>query len=58
MRLCVAHLDGEEYTGANLVDGQYLIPSFSISNAGGADETFESYRASDIYAERYSIGNF
>ena len=58
MRLCVAHLYGEEYTGANLVDGQYLIPSFSISNAGGADETFESYRASDIYAERYSIGNF
>ena len=39
-------------------DGIYLIPSFSISNAGGADETFESYRASDIYAERYSIGNF
>ena len=54
----MAHLYGEEYTGANLVDGQYLIPSFSISNAGGADETFESYRASDIYAERYSIGNF
>ena len=58
MRLSVAHLYGEEYTGANLVDGQYLIPSFSISNAGGADMDFAAYRASDIYAERYSIGNF
>ena len=58
LRLSVAHLYGEEYTGAKLVDGQYLIPSFSISNAGGADMDFDAYRASDIYAERYSIGNF
>lgn len=58
LRLSVAHLYDEEYDGANLVDGQYLIPSFSISNAGGADHDFDSYRASDIYEERYSIGNF
>ncbi len=58
LRLSVAHLYGEEYTGANLVDGQYLIPSFSISNAGDATYDFEEYRNSDIYKERYSIGKF
>jgi ribose transport system substrate-binding protein len=58
LRLSVSHLYGETYTGAVLKDGQYLIPSFSISNAGGADYTFDEYRASDIYEERYSIGNF
>lgn len=58
LRLSVAHLYGEDYDGAVLKDGQYLIPSFSISNAGGADHTFDSYRNSDIYEERYSIGNF
>lgn len=58
MRLGATHLYGEEFTGAPLTDGQYLIPSFSISNAGGADYDFDSYRASDTYAERYSIGNF
>lgn len=58
LRLSVAHLYGTEYTGAPETEGQYLIPSFSISNAGGADEDFDTYRASDIYAERYSIGNF
>ncbi len=56
LRLSVAHLYGEEYTGANLVNGQYLIPSFSISNAGDATYDFEGYRNSDIYKERYSIG--
>ena len=58
LRLSVTHLTGEAYDGAVLKDGQYLIPSFSISNAGSADHDFDSYRASDIYAERYSIGNF
>lgn len=58
LRLSAAHLYGEAYEGAVLKDGQYLIPSFSISNAGGADHDFDSYRASDIYKERYSIGNF
>jgi len=58
LRLSVAHLRDEAYTGAVLKDGQFLIPSFSISNAGGADHDFDSYRASDIYKERYSIGNF
>lgn len=58
LRLSVTHLYGEEYTGANLTDGQYLIPSFSISNAGGATYGFDEYRDSDIYEERYSIGNF
>ena len=55
LRLSVTHLYGEEYTGAKLTDGQYLIPSFSISNAGNATYDFDKYRASDIYAERYSI---
>lgn len=58
LRLSVTHLYGEDYTGAKLTDGQYLIPSFSISNAGGATYDFDAYRASDIYEERYSIGNF
>lgn len=58
LRLSVAHLYGEPYDGAVLKDGQYLIPSFSISNAGNADHDFESYRNSEIYKERYSIGNF
>lgn len=39
-------------------DGIYLIPSFSISNAGGADYDFQQYRDSDEYAVRYSIGDF
>ena len=58
LRLSVAHLYGEKYTGANLTNGQYLIPSFSISNAGDATYDFDAYRKSDIYKERYSIGNF
>ncbi len=58
LRLSVAHLYNESYDGAVLKDGQYLIPSFSISNAGGGDHDFDSYRDSDIYEERYSIGNF
>ena len=58
LRLSVTHLYGENYSGANLTNGQYLIPSFSISNAGDAKYDFDAYRKSDIYAERYSIGNF
>ena len=37
------------------VAGIYLIPSFSIGNAGNTDQTFDSYRASEIFATRYSI---
>ena len=39
-------------------DGIYLIPSFSIGNAGGTHYDFEQYRASDEYAVRYSLGDF
>lgn len=56
LRLSVAELTGAPYTGATEVDGVYLIPSFSIGNAGGEDMDFAAYRASDIYKERYSIG--
>jgi ribose transport system substrate-binding protein len=55
LRLSVTHLKGEEYKGAKLVDGQYLVPSFSISNAGNATYDFDKYRNSDVYKERYSI---
>ncbi len=56
LRLSVAELTGAAYSGATEVDGVYLIPSFSISNAGDSDMDFDQYRASDIYKERYSIG--
>lgn len=47
---------GVDFTGtAKEVDGVYLIPSFSIGNAGNTDETFDSYRQSEIFATRYSI---
>lgn len=39
-------------------NGIYLIPSFSISNAGNAHYDFDQYRASSEYEVRYSIGNF
>ena len=39
-------------------DGIYLIPSFSISNAGNSHYDFDQYRGSNEYAVRYSIGNF
>jgi ribose transport system substrate-binding protein len=58
IRLSVNHLYDEEYKGATLTNGQYLIPSFSISNAGGSTYDFDQYRKSDIYKERYSIGDF
>ncbi|MDF2532383.1 MAG: periplasmic binding protein/LacI transcriptional regulator [Clostridia bacterium] len=58
LRLSVADLYGEAYKGANLTNGQYLIPSFSISNSGNSTYDFNAYRKSDIYVERYSIGNF
>ena len=54
-RLSVSILTGEKYTGATETDGTYLIPSFSISNAGNADYDFAAYRASDVFVERYSI---
>lgn len=50
---------GKEFGGtAVLEDGIYLIPSFSISNAGNAHYTFDEYRASNEYQVRYSIGSF
>ena len=50
---------GKEFDGtAILEDGIYLIPSFSISNAGNAHYTFDEYRASNEYQVRYSIGSF
>lgn len=55
LRLSVSILTGEPYTGATETDGIYLIPSFSISNAGNADYDFDAYRASDVFTERYSI---
>lgn len=49
----------ESFTGtAELKDGIYLIPSFSIGNAGGTHYTFDEYRASEEYKIRYSIGDF
>jgi len=54
-RLAVSIVTGEPYTGAKEVDGTYLIPSFSVSNAGNADMDFAAYRASDVFKERYSI---
>lgn len=54
-RLALSTLTGEEYDGAEETDGTYLIPSFSISNAGDAEMDFDSYRDSDIFTERYSI---
>lgn len=55
LRLSASVLTGEKYTGATETDGVYLIPSFSISNAGNADKDFDAYRASDVFTERYSI---
>ena len=54
-RLSASVLTGDEYTGATEADGIYLIPSFSISNAGNSDEDFDSYRSSEVFTERYSI---
>ena len=55
VRLSVASLKGQPYTGATETNGIYLIPSFSISNAGNAKYDFAAYRASDIFKERSSI---
>ena len=50
------NLVGEAYEAEQDENGTYLIPSFSITNAELAgDETFESYRASKAYEERYEI---
>lgn len=52
----VEHALGLDFSGtATESDGIYLIPSFSISNAGNADQDFDTYRASDTFAVRYSI---
>jgi len=59
--LTVADATGEKFGGTATLDpstGVYLIPSFSISNAGNAHYDFTQYRASDEYKVRYSIGNF
>ncbi len=56
IRLGVSTATGEAYTGAEVVDGTYLIPVFSIANSGGTvDNDFATYTSSDIYTERYSI---
>ena len=50
---------GVPFSGtATETDGVYLIPSFSISNAGNSHYDFATYRASDEYKVRYSISNF
>ena len=52
---------GEEFSGTAVYDEAtdcYLIPSFSISNAGNAKYDFDQYRASEEHAVRYSIGDF
>ena len=52
----VEHALGVDFSGTAVEsDGIYLIPSFSIGNAGETDMDFDTYRASDIYATRYSI---
>ena len=52
----VEHALGVPFSGtAAEADGIYLIPSFSIGNAGNTDNDFDAYRASDIYATCYSI---
>ena len=57
--LSVADTVGEKFGGtATLTDGIYLIPSFSVSNAGNAHYDFAAYRASDEYKIRYSNGSF
>ena len=50
---------GLPFSGTALEEnGIYLIPSFSIGNAGEAHYDFDQYRASSEYEVRYSIGNF
>ena len=52
----VEHALGVDFSGTAVEsDGIYLIPSFSIGNAGETDMDFDAYRASEIYATRYSI---
>lgn len=52
----VEHALGVDFSGTAVEsDGIYLIPSFSIGNAGETDMDFDTYRDSDIYATRYSI---
>ena len=47
----VEHALGVDFSGTAVEsDGIYLIPSFSIGNAGNTDQTFDSYRASEIFA--------
>ncbi|NCB62573.1 MAG: LacI family transcriptional regulator [Clostridia bacterium] len=54
--LSATHVYGEPYTGATKEGQTYLIPSFSITNADVAgDYTFDTYRATDAYANRYAI---
>lgn len=50
---------GLPFSGTALEEnGIYLIPSFSIGNAGETHYDFDQYRASSEYEVRYSIGNF
>lgn len=54
--LSATHVYGEPYTGATKEGQTYLIPSFSITNSDVAgDYTFDTYRATDAYVNRYAI---
>ncbi len=54
--LGIGDLYGEPYQAERDTNGTYLIPSFSITNSDLAgDYNFDSYRASDAYANRYAI---
>ncbi len=55
----VENVLGVDFSGTAVEeDGIYLIPSFSISNAGNAKYDFDEYRASEAYEVRYSISSF
>ncbi len=53
IKLSMNLLIGDDFDIKKSKDGVYLIPSFSVSNAQGADMSFEDYTASGYYIERY-----
>ena len=52
IRLAVAAANGETYPGEEIHGQQFLIPTIEIDK-----NTVEAYRASQEYADRYSIGD-
>lgn len=51
VKLAVALAQGQQYDGHDIADGyQFLIPSLEIDK-----NTVQDYRASDVYADRYSL---